>query len=53
MRRFDSQESFVHSNHMFLLWSKTYSGLLQSLANSAPQPVPPRTVKSSRTTPMT
>src|SRR3954464_1068819 len=35
-----SQSSPVHVNQLFLPWSKTCSGLLQSLANSAPHPVP-------------
>src|SRR3954466_1447209 len=40
-------------NQLFFSSSNTHSGLLQSLANSAPHPVPPRTVPSSRMTPIT
>src|SRR5678816_2899823 len=43
----------VQQNQLFFSSSNTHSGLLQSLANSAPQPVPPRTVPSSWITPMT
>jgi hypothetical protein len=37
----------VQQNQPSLSWSKTQSGLLHSFANSAPHPVPPRTVPSS------
>ena len=43
----------LHVNQLSCSWSNTCSGLLQSFANSAPHPVPPRTVPSSRTVPMT
>ena len=48
-----AQASPVQVNQRPLAWSKTKSGLLQSFANSAPQPVPPRTVPSSWIQPTT
>jgi glucose/arabinose dehydrogenase len=44
---------FCQVNHRSRPWSKTWSGLLHSFANSAPHPVPPRTVLSSRMAPTT
>jgi hypothetical protein len=48
-----SHSSPVHVNQLFFSWSNACSGLLHSLANSAPHPVPPRTVPSSSTVPIT
>ena len=44
----ESQSSPLQRNQPSSSWSNTCSGLLHNLANSAPQPVPPRTVLSSR-----
>ena len=48
-----SKASPLQWNQPSRSWSKTKSGLLQSLANSAPQPVPPFTVWSGRILPTT
>ena len=47
------QSDPAQQNQASLSWSKTESGLLHSFANSAPHPVPPRTVPSSRIVPTT
>ena len=39
-----THDSPFHANQRSRSWSNTNSGLLHSLANSAPQPVPPLTV---------
>ena len=41
---FLTHSSFIQRNQASRFWSKTSRGLLHSLANSAPQPVPPLTV---------